>query len=165
MQGWLLWFALTAAFSLMGVGMASWQSGMEVGGALTTAYIGVEFSDSNGANIITNPPDSWQGAEATASINRIDSKNIELVINNAYPGLKVNFWYQIKNTGTLPLRMANAPVINLPNGISEYQTNAQPDPIGVEGSGNGELFILVNEDATPESEYRFTMKITYEPNL
>jgi uncharacterized membrane protein len=87
MQGWLLWFALTAAFSLMGVGMASWQGGLTVGVSVATADFDVYFVDVNGQSL-----DS--GAK---------TKTISFNINDVEPGDASNYSYSVKNASTIPV--------------------------------------------------------------
>jgi hypothetical protein len=164
MQGWLLWFALTASFSLMGVGMASWQSGMAIGGPMHTAHIGVEFTDSLGSQIQSSPPAGWEDPVATASINRVSEKQLEINIQNAYPGLQVHFWYEVKNTGTLPLKRKDYN-LSLPGDITTYQTSAPPNLIQVNSASVGEIFLQVSSDIEQQESYTYTMQIEYVPDI
>jgi len=163
MQGWLLWFALTAAFSLMGVGMASWQGGMDVGGEMGTAHIGVAFTDYHGSSITSTQPEDWS-PPASATINRISDKELEIKINNAYPGLRVEFRYEVVNTGSLPVRLKDYS-LNLPPVLSEYISSSPPEKIEVENSGAGYLYILATDEVEPDNTYTFSIQIVYEPDL
>ncbi len=164
MQGWLLWFALTAAFSLMGVGMASWQGELDVGAELGTAHIGVEFVEEYnipGYKIITTPPAEWEGAGASIYCNT--SKEIVIEVNNAYPGLEAKFWYEIENTGSLPLKIKDYKVTSAHSGV-EVTGSSLPSVIAVNSTVPGEINIKIT-DVEPSDYYTFSVQISFEPGL
>jgi hypothetical protein len=161
MQGWLLWFALTAAFSLMGVGMAMWQGEMTVGGAVNTGYVEVGFTDYYGGDITTTEPEGWVDPLASISINRINNEELMITINGAYPGLEAQFWYEIKNTGSLPVRRYSYKVTFF-EGVAV--TGTPPDRIEVGDQEVGTINVTVDAEA-PSSVYEFTMEIGFELGL
>lgn len=162
MQGWLLWFALTAAFSLMGLSMAAWQGGMDAGGEMGTAHIGVAFTNYHGSNISSTQREDWD-PPASASINRISEKELEIKIKNAYPGLEVKFWYQIENTGSLPVKITKHYVSSSCNQV--YMKNDIGTlTIAVESSVGGDLQVEIH-DVEELSNYTFSVHFEFEPDI
>jgi len=101
LQGWLLWFALTAAFSLMGFGMAAFQGSLYVSGTMGTAEAKACFSG-NPHLYVYKLAERGQGDDSTTVTEEQSAGSIthEVVITNA----------ETKNT-TNDSEKNNAPIL------------------------------------------------------
>ena len=95
-QGWLLFFTLTAIFALMGVGMAAWQDGLNIFGKVSTGEFNPVFKR---VDTFGNQPGS-----VNPSISS-NGKLISVYINDAEKNDVYKLKYTIANEGTIPLRL------------------------------------------------------------
>ena len=109
--GWLFWFTLIAAFSLVGFSLAGWQDDLNIGGTATTGDACLKFTDCQ-----LNDENSWG---AVVDID-FDSTSIDLDIETTYSierrwvwvgfdywytfdAFRVDLEYEIENCGSIPL--------------------------------------------------------------
>lgn len=152
LKGILLWAALTGAFSLAGLGLASWQEGLQIGGIVSTGDIDPVFESVECLY-------STEGGTASASIAG-DRKAIVISVEGAYPGYAAAFAYEVANRGTVPVAFSTA-VESSSAGITVV--NSLPNGIlgGYLGSIPGELWIEVGEEVEEDTSYAFSLKLLF----
>lgn len=163
LHGWLIWFALTASFSMVGVGVAAWQGEHDIGGELGTAHIGVGFTDYYGGNVESAPSGDWDDSDTSAIIYEESAKVLKIEINNAYPGFEVDFYYEIENTGSLPVKITKHEVTSSCRDVI-VSNKLSAITIDVADLVSGDINIKVN-DVEPESFYTFKVDIAVEPDM
>ncbi|NLN07148.1 MAG: hypothetical protein GX167_05960 [Firmicutes bacterium] len=104
LPGWLIWFILTATFSVIGLSYAAWQDQLTVNVTASTGKVDLAITDCWFIKDVPNGniPDGQK--KPTPQINW-DGKTISISIEDARPGYNVWFGYTIANRGSLPVRL------------------------------------------------------------
>lgn len=134
---------------------------MSVGGEVSTGSVEVGFTGNCGSDIISDPPEGWDDSPASASINCINDQEIEIIITNAYPGLEAQLWYEINNTGTMPVRFTDYDFSSYGDLI--VTNSILPEVLHIGNTATGNINIIVKDDATPGSKFVLSVGINYEP--
>jgi len=152
LKGILLWAALTGAFSLAGLGLASWQEGLQIGGVVSTGDIDPVFESVECLY-------SSEGGAVSASISG-EGKAIVISVEGAYPGYAAGFAYEVANRGTVPVAFSTAVESSAP-GITVVNSLAQGILGGYLSSIPGELRVEVGAEVEEEGSYAFSLELLF----
>ena len=150
LRGWMLGFALTACFAVMGLSLAAWQENLPVGGTVHTGDIAPYFQQ---VHILDH-----LSARGEISLYFEDKgQRIFLTICDAHPGDLYGIEYRISNGGSVPVNldlvykssMAGFTVKNtLPQGVLEKGEIAC-----------GEFTIKVDDSVEELSNYPYAFEV------
>jgi len=176
----------------MGVGIASFQSGIGISGTITIAEANAQFvnnpsltdkhltervqeddEDKNDSGAMQydetvstedTSSDDDNNKPSLSAVLGACSKNIDVTVEDAYPGDVYKLHYQVENTGSIPIELnfsdeSDEQNINIDNNVEDNKLNPQE-------MTTGELEITVSgskEDLTSGTEeYGISVELSYE---
>ncbi len=169
-RGWIFWFTLITAFSLVGFSLAGWQDELKIGGTATTGDVDVYFIDSW---IPDNPPPT----HCTPSIRcepacgeGVYPKHmiIGIEIDTTLPGNRARharFGYRVKNGGTVPVSVEVSDIIVYPPDADytvEVKEHTLPGSIDAEQEIEGFLHLKIQGRGNFTGEITFILTIDYK---
>jgi hypothetical protein len=128
----LICLVLCVALASLGIAYAKWSQNLTVHGKVSTGTFDVVFDS-------FTAPSGSNGA--TFSATRTDSHNYTITCNNLYPGLDGIFTFVLRNTGTIPAKIADIKI----DGASVLSKNKD---LGSPGDGKTDITITVQDIST-----------------
>jgi hypothetical protein len=123
----ILCLVTVLALSLMGFGFAKWTDGVNLGAKVATGNVGVAIQgisvNDQGADPQYCLGNNNEGKDvANIKFKKVDNKNLNVTISNAYPWYQPGFTFRVKGTGTVPVKVEKISVNNVsdPKGLQNY---------------------------------------------
>jgi len=161
--------------AVLGSAIAMWSDALKVMVTVRTGYVDVEFG-----NVYTDdPPETTDPgydkdvATCYASLEQIEDEDegnasgnndldLVITIENAYPSYRCTVYFEVKNTGTIPVKGPHITIEDNFNGAVTYEHNmeeeVQIDP------GQSEWFYIsfhVEQEASENSTYTLQLKLMF----
>ncbi len=154
-QGWLIFFSLTAVFALMGVSMAVWQGeGVFVLGTVSTGEFNPVFTE---IDTFGNQPGT-----VNPSISS-NGKSISIYINDAEKNDVYKLKYTISNKGTIPLKLDIDGLNKDSDSGLRLLSNTLPQrTLEPEENIKGRLRLKIDRDLDERTIYDFDIELLFK---
>ena len=174
---------LIIGLAAMGASYAVWSETLTVSGTVAAGEFDAEFSaaftdddetvDNSSKDADDAGPDPKECGPnptryaydtATSSASGVGAKTATVTVMNSYPSYYTTAWFDIKNTGTVPLNISSVTPTNVP---SELTVTVVEDPTGteLEMGEEAQLGICVHVGAGASEGTTYTFGVTVETKL
>ena len=175
---------LIIGLAVMAASYAYWTETLSVSGSVSTGNLDAEFTaaftdDDETVNNATldagddgkdpkacgpNPARyDYDVAESSAEINSADPHIATITVANSYPDYNTTAWFEIKNTGTIPVKISG---VNFANVSDKLEVKTVVDPTGttLEPGETAQLGVCVHvkPDAAEGASYTFNVTVDVE---
>lgn len=141
----LLCLALVLALGSLGVGYAMWSDTLTIKGNVNTGEVHVIFAsqyDNDVKNDDPNVPGSWSGfpsptwsgtrynKDVGSTTSTYEGTSAQFLITNGYPSYWGSVIWDVKNTGTIPVKLHSVTLVELSKGGDPVWTGSFALTIG-----------------------------------
>jgi hypothetical protein len=168
---------LVMTLSLTGIAFASWTETLNFTGSVTTARLNLRVSN------VFPPIEVDPIGVGSVSVDPVGSlggnvKTITLTVENAYPGYSATVAITVENTGTIPAHFVGFKLNDNPASYSKslgwkdslgaidfqgWDSEGLELPVGATHSYT--LTLTVTGEASPDTDYTFTVGIVFEQGV
>lgn len=164
--------ALMLALAMTGVAFAMWDKTLYIDGTVSTGEVDAEFtlafSDDDGmVNDMSkdslddgkDPPTKDKDVAKTIVEIDSDPQRLIVTITNAYPSYEPTIWFDIKNTGSIPVKIQSITITEpaeVPVTITEIMNGQQID---ADETVQGDIELHIEQIALESTTYTFTIEI------
>ncbi|MTI66907.1 MAG: hypothetical protein FH753_09950 [Firmicutes bacterium] len=96
--------ALVAAIMVMGAGYAYWSETITISNTVKTGELDFTFND---AAIVSVDEYMDYDATSTCGVNSDDNNQVDIVLEDMYPGAEATVKFDLENTGTMKAKLKN----------------------------------------------------------
>jgi len=155
----ILCLALVLALGLLGVGFALWDKTLYINGTVNTGEVDAEFTN---VSCMEDVEVELKDVGQCEALLGADLQSLDITITNGYPCYGCTVYFDITNTGTVPVKV-NAMTITNPDPAAVAVTwtldLAVGDQIDAGDSASGDIYIHVEQGAAELAQYTFTAEI------
>lgn len=157
--------SLVIALAFVGVGYGLWSKVLFIDGTVETGNVNAVFDSTwtDDQDTSQDPPGHEKHvARCEATIDGEDTQIMHITVLNGYPSYRCTVWFDIMNTGSIPVKVQAYNLTGVPVELEVEQTGL---PIGTqmepEGKARGDLHIHVLQEAKEyPASYSFSATIT-----
>jgi hypothetical protein len=135
----LILLVVIMALGALGVGYAAWTSNITVNGFVKTGTLAAIFNGTDAGNMALPMSGPWADTTHVAAFETSGNgtATINVIIDNAYPGLVATIPIVIKNSGTIPFSSVTAGAVtsNLPIDTTYVLSGVGALAVGASTSG------------------------------